>query len=120
MHPPDAPRHDPDVLLNLVVIRSADLDRSESFYRTLGLTFTRHRHGAGPEHLSCELGPLVFEVYPRVASPAESSGSTGGGSPSPPGSAFRCRPWTRRSGGYRQSAQPSCRRRKTRRGAGGR
>ena len=67
MQPSDFPAPQQSVLLNLVVIRCADLDRSESFYRALGLSFTRHRHGAGPEHLSCELGPLVFEIYPGGA-----------------------------------------------------
>jgi lactoylglutathione lyase len=51
--------------LNLVVIRSPDLERSASFYRVLGLSFQKHRHGSGPEHLITELGPIVFEIYPR-------------------------------------------------------
>jgi hypothetical protein len=51
--------------LNLLVIRAADLDRSAAFYRLLGLTFTKHRHGAGPEHYASEDGPVVFEIYPR-------------------------------------------------------
>lgn len=55
----------PDVTLNLVMIRSADLGRSASFYRVLGMSFQKHRHGSGPEHLTCELGPVVFEIYPR-------------------------------------------------------
>ena len=54
-----------DTALNLVVIRSADLERAAKFFRTIGLTFIMHRHGSGPEHLACELGPAVFEVYPR-------------------------------------------------------
>jgi predicted enzyme related to lactoylglutathione lyase len=55
-----------DVALNLVVIRSADLERAAVFYKTLGLSFTKHRHGAGPEHLTCEIGSLIFEIYPRA------------------------------------------------------
>jgi len=55
----------PDVALNLVVIRSPDLERAARFYSVLGLFFTKHRHGSGPEHLTCELGPVVFEIYPR-------------------------------------------------------
>lgn len=63
-------------LLNLVVIRSADLDRSERFYRVLGLRFERHRHGSGPEHLAAQPhdGGYVFEIYPASAK----SGSTAG------------------------------------------
>lgn len=57
------------VSMNLVVIRAADLDRSEAFYSALGLTFTRHRHGDGPLHCAAEIfdgqsPPLVFEIYP--------------------------------------------------------
>lgn len=55
-----------EVTLNLVVIRSADFDRARQFYGTLGLSFTQHRHGSGPEHLACELGAFVFEIYPRA------------------------------------------------------
>ncbi len=51
--------------LNLVVIRASDLERAAQFYTRLGLTFTRHRHGKGPEHLSCETEGIVFEIYPR-------------------------------------------------------
>jgi len=54
--------------LNLVVIRSADLQRAASFYERLGLAFTKHRHGSGPEHLACENGPVVFEIYARRTS----------------------------------------------------
>lgn len=53
------------VMLNLVMIRSTDLERSKQFYSTIGLEFTQHRHGSGPEHLACERGSVVFEVYPR-------------------------------------------------------
>ena len=56
----------PPPLLNLLVIRSADLDRAERFYRVLGLCFDRHRHGSGPEHLAAQpyAGGYVFEIYP--------------------------------------------------------
>jgi lactoylglutathione lyase len=51
--------------LNLVVIRSADSERAIAFYRLLGMTFEKHRHGKGPEHFACELDQSVFEIYPR-------------------------------------------------------
>jgi lactoylglutathione lyase len=51
-------------MLNLVVIRARDMDRLASFYAALGFQFTRHRHGKGPEHLSCAMGETVFEIYP--------------------------------------------------------
>jgi catechol 2,3-dioxygenase-like lactoylglutathione lyase family enzyme len=65
----------PDVFLNLLVLRAADLDRSRRFYETLGLTLVKEKHGAGPEHYACEMGDTVFEIYP-TNSGAESSAST--------------------------------------------
>jgi lactoylglutathione lyase len=53
-----------DARLNLVVLRSPDVERARRFYERLGLTFTRHRHGNGPEHHASEGGPVVFEIYP--------------------------------------------------------
>lgn len=50
--------------LNLVVLRARNAPRLASFYSSLGLTFVRHRHGAGPEHFACEGGGNVFEIYP--------------------------------------------------------
>jgi hypothetical protein len=38
-----------------------------AFYSRLGLQFTRHRHGTGPEHFSAELPSCVFELYPKSA-----------------------------------------------------
>jgi catechol 2,3-dioxygenase-like lactoylglutathione lyase family enzyme len=56
--------------LNLVVIRSADLERAARFYAALGVEFVRERHGGGPEHLAARLGPVVFEVYPQGDGPS--------------------------------------------------
>ena len=52
-------------VLNLVVLRCADMDQAMSFYSKLGLQFAKHRHGTGPEHYSAELGGAVFELYPQ-------------------------------------------------------
>jgi catechol 2,3-dioxygenase-like lactoylglutathione lyase family enzyme len=52
------------VALNLVVIRTTDLEAASRFYSALGLEFSKERHGTGPEHLVARLGPLVFEIYP--------------------------------------------------------
>ena len=51
-------------MLSLVVIRARDIDRLAGFYAALGLSFTKHRHGQGPEHLSSQIGETVFEIYP--------------------------------------------------------
>ena len=51
-------------MLNLVVIRAQDIHRLASFYAALGFSFTKHRHGTGPVHLSSTIGETVFEIYP--------------------------------------------------------
>ena len=53
--------------LNLVVLRSPDLAQAAAFYSRLGLQFTRHQHGSGPEHFAAELSGGVFELYPLTA-----------------------------------------------------
>ncbi len=51
-------------MLSLLVIRALEMDRLAVFYQMLGLQFTKHRHGTGPEHLSSMIGETVFEIYP--------------------------------------------------------
>lgn len=53
--------------LNLVVIRSPDIERAAEFYRTMGIRFVRHSHGSGPEHYSADVDGLVFELYPLLS-----------------------------------------------------
>ncbi|MBW4580020.1 MAG: VOC family protein [Tildeniella nuda ZEHNDER 1965/U140] len=53
-----------DVQLNLVVIRSGNIDQAAMFYQQIGLSFTKHRHGNGLEHFACEGGCVTFEIYP--------------------------------------------------------
>jgi lactoylglutathione lyase len=50
--------------LNLVVVRSPEIDRAARCYEALGLVFEKHRHGKGPEHYACEQAGMVFEIYP--------------------------------------------------------
>ena len=38
--------------------------RASAFYSRLGLEFSQHQHGSGPEHFAAELGSGVFEIYP--------------------------------------------------------
>ncbi|MGC4072362.1 MAG: VOC family protein [Nibricoccus sp.] len=52
--------------LNLIVLRVPDLGRAAEFYSAFGITFEKHAHGKGPEHLAAELGPIVFELYPQA------------------------------------------------------
>ena len=61
--------------LNLLVLRSSDIERAKAFYECFGMSFTRHAHGTGPEHYAHEDDAGVFEIY-RVAagSPPDSAG----------------------------------------------
>jgi predicted enzyme related to lactoylglutathione lyase len=58
-----------DVTLNLVVLRSPNMERTALFYSQLGICFERERHGTGPEKLAAQLGPVVLEVYPQDHEP---------------------------------------------------
>ncbi|MEM1070790.1 MAG: VOC family protein [Planctomycetota bacterium] len=51
-------------VLNLIVLRSDDIDRAADFYVEMGLLFIKHRHGQGPEHYVAEMNGLTFEIYP--------------------------------------------------------
>jgi len=64
-----------NITLNLVVLRSPDLARAAAFYSRLGLRFSQHRHGNGPEHYSAELAGGVFELYPLSADGASTLGT---------------------------------------------
>ena len=65
----------PNPLLNLVVLRSSNISRAADFYSRLGLQFTKHRHGTGPEHFSAELPGCVFELYPQTENAPPTSGA---------------------------------------------
>jgi lactoylglutathione lyase len=54
----------PPARLNLVVIRSADIERAAGFYRQIGVEFAHHAHGSGPMHYAAEAQGTVFEIYP--------------------------------------------------------
>ncbi|MGD1938373.1 MAG: VOC family protein [Cyanophyceae cyanobacterium] len=57
-------------MLNLVVIRVANIDRSRAFYEAIGLSFERHQHGSkGLPHFASveeENQGVVFEIYPSA------------------------------------------------------
>lgn len=50
--------------LNLVVIRSHEIEKAVRFYTALGLTFVREQHGSGEGHWSTTAGTTTFEIYP--------------------------------------------------------
>jgi lactoylglutathione lyase len=63
------------IQLNLIVIRSLDLERSVNFYQMLGLSFIKHRHGSGLEHFSSQVEQLTFEIYPHTAKAESTTGT---------------------------------------------
>ena len=52
--------------MNLLVIRTLDLERSRVFYKGLGLAFRAERHGEGPLHYSCDVSGTTIELYPTT------------------------------------------------------
>lgn len=50
--------------VNLLVLRSPDIDRASRFYSEMGLLLEKHRHGNGPEHYTSCVDGFVFEIYP--------------------------------------------------------
>ena len=56
-------------IMNLIVLRSPNIDRSSEFYQEMGLVFIKHRHGDGPEHYTSCVNGFVFEIYPMGKQP---------------------------------------------------
>lgn len=50
--------------LNLLVLRSKNIEISKSFYEKLGLKFQKEQHGKGSLHYSTYVGQMVMELYP--------------------------------------------------------
>jgi lactoylglutathione lyase len=63
--------------LNLVVLRSADIEAARSFYECFDMGFQRHRHGQGPEHYAAEHDDIVFEIYPAAGQAEPDSAGLG-------------------------------------------
>lgn len=61
------------VKISLLVIRCRDLEASKNFYQLLGMSFTKEKHGNGPEHYSCEQDDCIFELYPNKGVPPNDS-----------------------------------------------
>lgn len=56
------------VKLNLIVLQSEDIFALMSFYLALGLEFVAEQHDSGPNHYSCNIQGVVFELYPSQLS----------------------------------------------------
>ena len=61
--------------LRTLVLRCADIDRSQTFYSALGLVFEFERHGNSVGHYSSDLDGLILELYPVDATRAVSGPS---------------------------------------------
>jgi hypothetical protein len=57
-------RNSTNVRLNLVVIRSRNIEQVAEFYPHLGLSLINHQHGNSLEHFACELESITFEIFP--------------------------------------------------------
>jgi len=62
--------------LNLLVIKTNQMENVRQFYQQLGLQFTHHQHGNGPFHYSAEMNRFVFEIYPLPKALVEVDKST--------------------------------------------
>jgi lactoylglutathione lyase len=56
--------------LSLLVVYTNNLDALADFYRGLGLNLSPEKHGSGPRHFSCRLGPTVLELFPAINNPS--------------------------------------------------
>ncbi|MGX9294430.1 VOC family protein [Tsukamurella paurometabola] len=64
-----AARHAPQVQTLALYVN--DVDASAAWYQdALGVTWTREKHTAGPEHVSAQVDGLLIELYPRGDRPA--------------------------------------------------
>jgi catechol 2,3-dioxygenase-like lactoylglutathione lyase family enzyme len=60
--------------LNLLVLRCRDIEEAKRFYELIGLRFSKHAHGSGPEHYAHEDERGVFELYPAKPGSADTVG----------------------------------------------
>jgi lactoylglutathione lyase len=58
--------------LNLLVLKTRQLEKLRHFYGALGIGFALERHDDGPAHYAGQVGDLVLELYPL----AEDAGPT--------------------------------------------
>lgn len=51
-----------------IVIYSCNLVESNEFYSKIGFNVQKHKHGDGAQHLVCENGDVLLEIYPLPSS----------------------------------------------------
>lgn len=65
----------PPPALNLVVIRSTDIEWARQFYQRMGLLIRRDAHDSGPAHYVSVVCGLVFEIYPLAPGQPPTTGT---------------------------------------------
>lgn len=64
--------------INLIVLRSDQLQLTRGFYESLGLSFAEEKHGQGPAHLSATTpSGTVLELYPLSGDERPETGTRG-------------------------------------------
>lgn len=66
----------PELQLNLLVLKTHQLNKLEAFYSSLDICFAEKRHRDGPLHLAARVGDLVLELYPLPADAGPADGTT--------------------------------------------
>ncbi|GAB5550787.1 MAG: glyoxalase/bleomycin resistance/extradiol dioxygenase family protein [Saprospiraceae bacterium] len=61
--------------LNLLVIRTQNIELLKHQYELLGFKFNCHKHGNGPFHYASEMDGFVFEIYPLTKSMGKADSS---------------------------------------------
>lgn len=56
--------------INLIVLRTSQVETMLAFYRAMGLVFVQEQHGTGAIHYSTQLGDMTIEIYPAEAGQA--------------------------------------------------
>jgi lactoylglutathione lyase len=53
--------------LNLIVLKSPDIEATKKFYESTGIDFSVEQHGDGPRHYAGIINGVVIEIYPGNA-----------------------------------------------------
>ena len=61
--------------VNLIVIRTENIDLLKSQYELLGMEFKYHKHGNGPYHFAYQANGITFEIYPLTKSMTNADGN---------------------------------------------
>jgi hypothetical protein len=98
--------------LNLVVIRSTDVERAKQFYAAMGLPMSRDSLGSVPSHYVSVVCGLVFEIYALAPGQAPTTGTRLGFRWTPSMNSFPCSwrqaaPWSSSPGTSQGDAMPS-------------